>query len=151
MARRSVVRVTGVGEARRMVGEVGDRARRPEPVLRSDAVLAELHASEERRFARRWKPATREWVARKAREGLDPRGMRATGALHRALTHAQGPPLVRRSAWNGVLTWGIGYRSPVWYAAVQAKRGRNPVVIDTPARAEIIQLVTRYIARGELR
>jgi hypothetical protein len=148
VARQVNIRVEGLKDAREMVGDVGDRARRPEVALRSGAVLDALHASERRRFSQPWRPGiTRAWAARKRREGLDPRVMRATGALERTLETGR-PPAVTFRAWNGTLRWGLPARSPVWYAAVQAKRGRKAVVIDKQAKADIGGRVLVWIVEG---
>lgn len=145
-----LLRVDGLRDAIGMLDDVGERARRPEPALRARETLEDLHAAERRRWARRWKPISRDWAERKRRQGLDPRVMRATGALHDALTRGEGPPRVTFRAWDGVLSWGVAARSPVWYAAVQKKRGRNAVVIDVEARRRIASRVAVYIAEGRV-
>ena len=151
MARRVSIRVEGLRDAREMIGAVGDRARRPEAALRSPATLDALQDGERRRFGGRFSPrVTREWAARKRRLGLDSRAMRATGALERTLTRGR-PPMVRFSAFNGVLTWGLPARSPVWYAAVHARKpGRRTVVIDKKAKTDITQVVAVWIAQGRV-
>lgn len=151
MARRISIRVTGLRAAQTMIGDVGNRARAPEPALRTDRVMSILHMAEHRRFGQRFSPrATRAWAARKRREGLDPRMMRATGALERTLTRGR-PPDVAFKAYNSVLSWGLKWRSPVWYAAVHQKRpGRRVVVIDKRAAGQITDIVTAYVATGRL-
>jgi hypothetical protein len=148
---RSSLRITGLREARDRVDDVGDRARRPEPVLRSSQVRLTLQESARRRFTRyRFKPASPEWVARKRREGLDPRTMRATNRLSSALINAESGT-VRLTVFNGVLTWGLRTgATPTYYAVVQAKRGRRAVVIDRPARKEITERVEGFVAYGFL-
>lgn len=119
----------------------------PEPALGSTQALTAVQAGQRRRFNTRrgWKPATSEkWAKAKRRKGLDPRLMRATGALESALTNADSNTQFR--AWNMTLTWGLRWRSQVWYAAPNARAGRRTVVIDTRARREIADLVARYIA-----
>ena len=146
------IRVDGLKEATQRLDDVGDRARRPEPALRADATRRSLRASERRRFshARGWRRISPEWAATKRRRGLDPRVMRATGQLARTLTGA-GVGEVRFSAYNGVLTWGLPWRSSSFYAAAQAEQGRRAVVIDRRARGEISERVARYIATGNAR
>jgi hypothetical protein len=148
MARRVLLRIEGLREARERIDDVGDRANRPEPALRSDRVLMALQMSERRKFSTgRFKRDTADWVARKRREGLSPRTMVATGRLKSSLENATPP--VRRTVFNSTLTWGIrGGRTDLYYARVQAERGRRSVVIDKPARAEIAQRVEDFLANG---
>lgn len=150
MARVSL-KVEGLREARQEVGDVGDRARRPEPALRAPATRLDLQMSERRRFshARGWRRISPEWAAAKRRRGLDPRIMRATGHLESILTNAHSGE-VRFDAYNGVLRWGLPWRASAYYAAAQAKQGRRSVVIDRVAREAIAARVSAYIATGEL-
>jgi hypothetical protein len=152
MAVRSTLRIEGIREARERIDEVGDRARRPEPALRAPATRRDLQESERRRFTTyRWKADTDEWRRRKAREGLDPRTMVATGRLRAALENAEGGS-VRFNVFNGTLTWGLrAGRSDLYYAQVQAGRGRRAVVIDRVARASIAQRVESFLAHGFVR
>jgi hypothetical protein len=148
VAIRARLTVTGVQAAAKRVDDVGDRARRPEPALRSNAALEALKASERRRFShgRGWRRISAEWVERKRRSGLDPRVMRASGALEQALTTGTGG--VRRSVFNAELRWGIRSGEMARYGNVQANQGRRSVVIDVPAKAQIAERVQRFIAEG---
>jgi len=143
------LKVDGLKDAIERIDDVGDRARKPERALRSDATRRDLRASERRRFrhTRGWKRISPEWAATKRRRGLDPRVMRATGLLERTLTSAR-PGEVRFTAFNATLTWGLAWRSSAFYAAAQAKQGRRAVVIDKKARADISERVARYISTG---
>lgn len=145
---RQMLRVEGLMEARRRVDDVGERAAAPEPALRSPEVLTALQMSERRKFLTgRFRRATPEWVERKRREGLSTRTMQASGRLRSALENATPP--VRRTVFNSQLTWGIrGGRTDLYYARVQARRGRRAVVIDRPARVKIAQRVEDFIAGG---
>lgn len=145
---RAMLRIEGLKEARKRVDEVGDRARMPEKPLRAPETLMDLQMSERRRFGTyRWKAVTKDWRDRKRREGLPARTMEASGRLKSALTNAVTP--VRRTVFNGTLTWGIrGGRSDLYYAQVQAGRGRRAVVIDRIARASIAQRVESFLAHG---
>lgn len=145
---RGNLRIEGLREARARVDEVGYRAKHPEPALRSGAVLLALQESERRKFTTgRFRPDSKEWVARKRREGLSARTMQATQALRSALENATPP--VRRTVYNANLTWGIpGGRSDLYYAAIQAHRGRKAVVIDRVARVEIAARVQSFLAYG---
>lgn len=145
---RQTLRIEGLTEARGRVDAVARRAQKPEPALRSPAVLMALQMSERRKFTTgRFKRDTKDWVARKRREGLSPRTMEATRRLRSSLENATAP--VRRTVFNASLTWGIrGGRTDLYYAVVQAKRGRRAVVIDKPARAEIAERVEEFLATG---
>lgn len=147
---RQMLRIDGLPEARKRIDDVGERARRPEPFLRSDKVLLALQMSERRKFTTgRFKRDTKAWVERKRREGLSTRTMQATGRLRAALENATPP--VRRTVFNSQLTWGIrGGRTDLYYARVQAQRGRRAVVIDKIARAEITDRGQDFIAHGFL-
>lgn len=148
---RSTLAIEGLREARKRVDDVGDRANRPEPALRSAGTRLDLQMSERRRFsAYRFKRATEAWVKRKRAEGLDPRTMHASNRLSSALENAEGGT-IRLTVFNGTLTWGLrqgGPGSPGFYARVQAGRGRRAVVIDRPARARISQRVETFLATG---
>ena len=150
---RTSIRIDGQREAVTLLSDVGLRARRPEPALRSDDTLDALQAGERCRFSHRrgWPPTrntkpARAWAARKRREGLDPRLMRATGKLESILTNAQSDQ-IRHDAFNMELRWGLKWRSVAWYAAVQAaKYKRRSGVVDKRANAEISRIVSDYIA-----
>lgn len=105
--------------------------------------------SEKRRFTNyRFRPATRDWVARKRREGLSTRTMIASGRLSSALINGEAGT-VRFTVFNGILTWGLRTgRSDTYYAQVQAGRGRRVVVIDRVARKRIAERVESFLASG---
>lgn len=150
---RRSLQVEGLKEARTMIGEVGDRARRPEPALRDKETLFDLQEGERRLFAsgkglRADSPA---WKKRKRELGLSPQKMVATGRLKSALENANASEGVRATVFNGVLTWGIRRgQSNVYYAQPQAKQGRRVVVIDKPSRESIAERVERFVAYGVL-
>lgn len=154
MAIRARLRIEGLAEAMERTDAVGQRARAPEPALRSPGTLRDLQDSERRKFQRgRWPRVTPKWAAEKRRRGLDPRPMRATGLLESALTNATHG--VRRQAFNRTLVWGIRPgRSDIYYAQALAKGVGNPpkprrmVVIDKVARERIAARVQRFIAYG---
>jgi hypothetical protein len=146
---RSSLRVTGLREAVHRVDEVGERARRPEPALRAPGTRMDLQESERRRFnGYRFPADTKAWVARKRREGLDPRTMHASNRLSSALENAD-EGSVRFTVYNATLTWGLRTgRSNTYYAQIQAARGRRVVVIDRPARVSITERVESFFAHG---
>lgn len=148
---RAAVRIEGYREVRERLDDIGTRARRPEQGMRSRSVVAALRAGEARRFNRRINPAaSRQWVARKRRQGLDPRTLRATGRLERALTMTGGS--ARVTAYNGELRWGLpGSEPSSKYAAILAaeRRSWRVVVIDVPARKAVSDHILRYIITGD--
>lgn len=146
----SSVKVTGLRESLLLIDEVGDRARNPEPALRASGTRRALQESERRRFSRyRFRPDTKQWQARKRREGLSPRTMVASGRLRDALINANRSEGVIHTVRKGVLTWGIvAGRSPVYYAKMQADLGRKAVAIDRLARVDIVDRLENFIAFG---
>lgn len=147
---RASLRIDGLPAARKRIDDVGDRARAPEPALRSSGTRMALQLSEQRRFfgGYRFRPASKEWVARKRREGLSTRTMVASGRLSSALINAESGS-IRFTVYNGVLTWGLRQgRSQTYYAQVQAAQGRKAVVIDRIARENIADRVQSFLAHG---
>lgn len=147
---RGTLTVEGLPEAIHRIDEVGHRARNPEPALRSPATRLALQESERRRFSKyRFRPDTKEWVARKRREGLSTRTMQASGRLKSALESANYGEGVRHNVFRSTMTWGIrAGASGIYYGAIQAKRKRNPVAIDRIARIDIAERVQHFIAYG---
>lgn len=77
--------VDGDEEARNELNRRAGRAQHMKPAL--ERVLGVIVARYRRRFqGGEWKPLASATVERKSRQGLDPRVMRASGALERALT-----------------------------------------------------------------
>lgn len=156
MAIRARLSVDGLREASLRLDDVGLRARRPEPALRSAATREAVAASERRKFDRgSWKRDTAKWASYKRHHGLDARTLRATGRLEAALTNPAGSAGVSFTAYNATLKFGIRPgRSDLYYAQAlakgvgHAKTKRRMVVIDKPARAEIAGIAERYIATG---
>jgi len=155
---RARFQVEGLKEAVQRVDDVGERARQPEPALRSDTVLAALMSGEGRKFQRGgWPKDTRAWIDRKRRKGWPNRTLVATGRLENALVKLgpKGHNDILFRAWNGELTWGIRQgRSDLYYSQALAKgvRGRRPsrmVLIDKQTKAEISAHVQKYVATGE--
>lgn len=154
---RARLKVDGLAEAVQRIDDTGERARRPEPALRSDATQYDLQLSERRKFQRGgWRRDTPGWIQEKRRRGLDTRTLRATGRLEAALVNAVPP--VKMTVWNNTLVWGIrGGRTDLYYAKALAKgyqssKGRVParrmVVIDKEARGKISARVERYVLVG---
>lgn len=155
---RARFQVEGLKEAVERVDDVGERARQPEPALRSDVVLGYLMAGEGRKFRRGgWQKDTPAWVARKRARGWQTRTLVKTGRLEDALVRLgpKGHNDILFRAWNGELTWGIRPgRSDLYYSQALAKgvRGRRPsrmVLIDKETKQLIAAHVQKYIATGE--
>lgn len=146
----STLKVTGLRETLLRIDEMGDRARHPEPALRAAGTRRALQESERRRFSRyRFRPDTKQWLARKRREGLSSRTMVASGRLRAALINANRSDGVILEVRNGLLTWGIvAGRSPIYYAKPLADQGRKAVAIDRLARVNITDRVENFIAFG---
>lgn len=140
-------------EAQDRIDAVGERARSPEPALRSDAMLGALRANERRLFAStKWTKNTAKWDARKRKRGLSPKRMQASGLL-RLILEAGGRNVVRFSAYNGTLIYGLyGGRTAVFYARILADRDRRrrPVRLDKVFRLKASDIVSRYVALDEL-
>lgn len=147
---RGTLLVEGLPEAIHRLDEVGYRARFPEPALRAPGTLLALQESERRRFSKyRFRADTRAWVARKRREGMSTKTMQATGRLKSALESANLSEGVRLTVFKSLLTWGIrAGATNLYYAGVQAKRGRKAVAIDALARIDIAERVQHFIAYG---
>lgn len=146
---RATIRIDHLREVRGRYDAMGRRARRPEPALRAAGTLADLRASERRRFAKRISPAaSRDWVREKRRRGLDPRTLRATGKLERLIEGAG----MGISAYNGELRWTAKDAYAARVANVHASRRRSwrVVVIDKPARQSISDRVLTYILDGSI-
>lgn len=144
-------------EAQNMIGGVGDRARAPEPALRSQATLRALQRGERRVFARsRFKKNSAAWDRRKRRKGLSPKRMQASGLLRLILEgggSVSGNSVVQFSAFRGELRFGLrGGRTIVYYARILADRDRSRrvVKVDQPARIDIVDIVAGYVFDGRL-
>lgn len=141
-------------EAQQRIDKVGERAKAPEPALRSHAMLAALRANERRLFAsNKWTKNTRKWDARKRKRGLSPKRMQASGLLRLILEAGNTGSAVRFSAYNGTLIYGLyGGRTAVFYARILADRDRRrrPVRLDKVFRVRATEIVTRYVAEDVL-
>jgi hypothetical protein len=154
---RARLHVEGLEAAIARLDEIGDRARAPQPVLRSPGVKFDLQQSERRKFARGgWRVDTPTWIATKRRRGMDSRTLRATGRLESAMVNATDG--VDARVTGTVLTWGLKqWRSRIYYAAPLAKgwntgHGQVPkrrmVVVDPVAKVSIAGRIGRYITDG---
>ena len=146
------VEVNGVLSSQLMIDEMRERGMNVQPVLSSIAVKHALEDSGTRRMEHYpFKPVSLAWRRQKAKEGLSPKTMHASGRLARALEHI-GPSDVRVDARRTTLDFGIKPTSDLWMRAhIQASRGRRAVVIDAEASKNIALLIAQYVGYGYLR
>lgn len=160
---RSRLTVEGLDEAHGDVGDIGNRARRPEPAFRAPGTREDLQRSSARRFRRGLRRAQRSWILEKRRTGRSTRTMHSTGAAMLALTRNTGPArsAIVFNAFNAELRWGVQRgRSDLYYIQVHASgyttsRGRGRparrvVVVDKVAREAIAQRTVTYVTTGSL-
>lgn len=152
----------GLLEIGEQFGEMGRRARMPEPLLRSQGVRSEFEQASHRRFRRGLRRAQRSWVLEKARTGRSTRTMVSTGAALIALTRHAGPAknAVVFSAFNGEVRFGVRRgRSDLYYIQVHASgykttrgrgRARRVVLLDKTARENVATRVLVYVQSGDM-
>jgi hypothetical protein len=149
MGLKFVVTVDGEQQAANRFTLIGRRARDARPAFREISRL--IYESEQRRFNSRsgWAPLAASTVARKRREGLSPQIMRATGALHRALTVPGDPSILDID--KDRMRFGLkGGRTAVYYGRFhQQGKGvpKRPVVVFTAAtRRNANRILTDHFA-----
>jgi hypothetical protein len=104
----------GFPTAVKRLGKVERQARDFTPALRE--IRKSFRAAERQTFARRgrgWQPDTPKTLARKAKRGQDPRTMRASGELYRALGLGQGPGAIDQMS-SDELTLGTAWCRGGW-------------------------------------
>lgn len=137
----------GATEAALNLAELGVRARDVRPVgRRVGKVVAD---SNERRFqgAGRWKKLDADTAERKSREGLDPRILRSSGALHRQLTSTK-----PREESPDQLVYG----TDLFYARFADKGTKNEpkrklISLRAAERAEITDIIGRFVVQRRRR
>jgi hypothetical protein len=88
------LQVRGHLEAGKRLDDMGKRAVHAQPAFRK--VVDELLKGEQAIWrGRGWKPLAESTIRRKRAEGLDPRPLRATGALEKSLTQRLAPHAIR--------------------------------------------------------
>lgn len=99
-----------------------------------------------------WKPLAPETVRRKALAGLDPRILRATGALFTSLTERG-----RKGSLLRITKNELRFGSTLPYAAVHQRPKasnrlpqRRPVELTEAARKESVRILQRWIVTGKL-
>lgn len=140
----------GAGKAARDVNQLGRRASDVRPA--TSAVRTAFRQAEERRFdtggAGSWPKlaeATREW---KARRGLDPRILRATGALYRAMTAARAAGQVDERHPDE-LHFGTTLPYAKYHEQGKGVPKRDPIELTSQDRHKITQAIEKYIAKNE--
>lgn len=135
------------GEIGGLLTEIADRCLDARPAF-SD-VADKLIEAERRLFntGRGWPPNTASTKARKARQGLDPRPLHATGKGAKALTvrGATGQKLVIA---RDELRFGLlGGRTDVFYMRFQKARGRDPLVSRDVIRRVAKPVLKTFLTR----
>lgn len=103
-------------DLRNTLNRLGGRAQHPKPAF--EQILKLIVGRYRRRFAGgEWKPLAPATVERKSRQRLDPRVMRAHGALERALTAPGRAPGRTQSIGKSTVRVGVGKK--LFYARFQ--------------------------------
>jgi phage gpG-like protein len=137
----------GAGAAAASLLMVGERAANTAPV--KPALDVVFSGDERRRFDEEgpgWARLNEATQTIKQANGLDPRILRATGALYESLTRMAGG---ERASWPDTIRFG----TDVPYARFHQHGTRNMpkrkvVGVSTVAQAEMSRLLEAYIARG---
>ena len=137
----------GVREATADLLELGIRASDVRAVsLKIGRIVSE---STKRRFQSRgsgsWPPLAESTKERKARDGLDPRPMRATGALYASLTKPQPTTALPDELHYGT---DLPYSRFGHYGTVNEPT-RRLVELRPSERRQVEEVLTYYISRGE--
>lgn len=121
------LKLTGEERTARHLRDTGDKALDLRPALRRVGV--EFARGEERLFQSQkgWPPLALSTRARKRRQGLPLRAMRATGLLERTLTSKTAMPGRLMRVNRSSITFGIaGGRSPIYYGRFHNEGKGNP-------------------------
>jgi hypothetical protein len=152
-----IIEAKGTAKAANDLIDVGERARVMAPI--DPEVRKVYFKAEKGRFEGqgvRWPPLADATVERKAREGLDSRILRATGALYDSLTRPTSD-----SVDTPIKDLGFRYGTSIWYARFadkgtpKASKDHEPqrklLGLTRPQREEINQLIAGFIAKGKTR
>ena len=94
-----------------------------------------------------WAPLTPAYARRKAKLGLDPRTMRATGELYRALGQGSGPGAVKRIDGDGA-DFGTSLAKALYAHRGSGRRRRRLVTADRARRAKWVALIRSHLVEG---
>lgn len=138
-----VVRQQGAAKAAADLARVGQHAADIRPARREIALI--FQREERYRFALsgpRWKKLSPRTVELKAKRGSDPQILRATGALERSLVTDTGEtPSPTKITFGSDVFYGRFHQ----YGTKRMPK-RALIAISKPARAEIVDVLERYIA-----
>lgn len=109
--------IRGDEDLREELDDLGDKSKNLKPAL--NRVMRIIVARYRRRFSGggQWQPLSTATVERKSRQGLDPRIMRASGALERALTSPGRTAGRTQSVGKSSVRVGVGKK--LFYARFQ--------------------------------
>lgn len=138
--------VQGADRAALHLHDLGERSADVRPP--ADRIRDLYMRSNARRFSSSpWHPLAASTSARKARQGLDPRIERATGALHRALTSAHAPGQVDERKPDE-----LRFGSDLPYAHFQEGTSRQPVreIVKLTAgeRRAVTRVISDWVVQG---
>lgn len=152
MAREPAVTITerGAGKAARDVDRLGQRARDIRPA--TSTIRTQFRTAEERLFDTgghgQWPKLAEATRQLKAKRGSDPRILRATGALYRALTSAKaaGQLDVRHPT---ELRFGTTIPYATFHDLGKGVPQRKPIDLTSHDRDRITKAIEEYVAKGE--
>jgi hypothetical protein len=140
----------GFPTAVRRLGKVERQARDFTPALRE--IRKSFYAAERSQFATQgqgdWRPDTPKTLARKAKRGQDPRTMRASGALYRALGLGQGPGAVDQMS-SDELTLGTSLVQGRVAQRSSGNRRRRVLVVTKRRRAKWLAIIREHVTGGK--
>ncbi len=106
-------------------------------------------ASDGARGSRPWKPLKPETVRRKERAGLDPRILRATGALYESLTQ-RGDRDQKLYIMEDFMIFGSKVEYGFFHQNARGVPRRRPIEFTEKDRRETVKKIQRYILTGGL-
>jgi hypothetical protein len=139
----------GFPTAVKRLGKVERQARDFTPALRE--IRKSFRAAERQTFAAEgpgWQPDTPKTLARKAKRGQDPRTMRASGDLYRALGLGQGPGAIDEMS-SDELTLGTSLVQGGWRSGRPVSRRRRVLVMTKRRRAKWLKIIRDHVTGGK--
>jgi hypothetical protein len=130
----------------RRLGRIERSARDFSPALRE--IRKSFYAAERSQFATQgqgdWRPDIPATLRRKARRGQDPRTMRASGALYRALALGQGPGAIDKLTTDE-LTLGTSLVQGRVAQRSSGSRRRRVLVVTKRRRAKWLRIIRDHV------
>jgi hypothetical protein len=139
----------GFPTAVKRLGKVERQARDFSPALRQ--IRKSFYAAERQTFAAEgpgWQPDTPKTLARKAKRGQDPRTMRASGALYKALGLGQGPGAIDQMT-SDELTLGTSLVQGRVAQRSSGSRRRRVLVMTKRRRAKWLKIIRDHVTGGD--